>query len=68
VHNVRRYASKNIRKLLMATGFMDVKTTYWNTILFPLMVLHRCSPEKLMGATLDYAQTDGNYLPNDYAF
>jgi SAM-dependent methyltransferase len=41
VHNVRRYTSKNIRELLTAAGFVDVETTYWNTILFPLMVLHR---------------------------
>ena len=25
----------------MAAGFVDVETTYWNTIFFPLMVLHR---------------------------
>jgi SAM-dependent methyltransferase len=41
VHNVRRYTSHDIRELLMAAGFVDVETTYWNTIFFPLMVLHR---------------------------
>ena len=41
VHNVRRYTSKRIRELLIAVGFADVQTTYWNTILFPLMVLDR---------------------------
>jgi hypothetical protein len=46
VHNVRRYTSKNIQELLTAAGFVDVQTTYWNTILFPLMVLHRMLPSK----------------------
>ena len=41
MHNVRRYTSHDIRELLMAAGFVDVETTYWNTMLFPLMVLHR---------------------------
>jgi SAM-dependent methyltransferase len=41
VQNVRRYTSQSIRKLLMTAGFVNVETTYWNTILFPLMVLHR---------------------------
>jgi len=47
VHNVRRYTSKNIRALLMAAGFIDIETTYWNTILFPLMVLHRMLSSKI---------------------
>ena len=46
VSNVRRYTSKDIRELLMAAGFVDVVTTYWNTILFPLMVLHRILSSK----------------------
>jgi len=46
VHNVRRYTSKDIRELLMAAGFVDVETTYWNTILFPLIVLHRVLSSK----------------------
>jgi SAM-dependent methyltransferase len=46
VHNVRRYTSKNIRDLLTAAGFVDVQTTHWNTILLPLMVLHRVLSSK----------------------
>jgi SAM-dependent methyltransferase len=46
VHNVRRFTSKDIRELLMAAGFVDVETTYWNTVLFPLMVLHRTLSSK----------------------
>jgi ubiquinone/menaquinone biosynthesis C-methylase UbiE len=41
VHNVRRYTCQDVRELLMAVGFLDVKTTHWNTILFPLMIVHR---------------------------
>jgi SAM-dependent methyltransferase len=41
VHNVRRYTCQDVQKLLMAAGFVDVKTTHWNTVLFPLMIMHR---------------------------
>jgi SAM-dependent methyltransferase len=41
VDNVRRYTSQDIRRLLTAAGFVNVETTYWNTILFPLMILRR---------------------------
>jgi SAM-dependent methyltransferase len=41
VNNVRRYTCRGIRELLMAAGFADVKTTHWNTVLFPLMIMHR---------------------------
>jgi SAM-dependent methyltransferase len=46
VHNARRYTRQDIRELLMAAGFIDVETTYWNMILFPLMVLHRMLSSK----------------------
>jgi SAM-dependent methyltransferase len=41
VHNVRRYTARGVRALLEATGFTNILTGYWNTILFPLMVLKR---------------------------
>jgi SAM-dependent methyltransferase len=41
VDNVRRYTCQDIRTLLKAVGFVDVKITHWNTVLFPLMVMHR---------------------------
>jgi SAM-dependent methyltransferase len=41
VHNVRRYTCQDIRELLTAARFVDVKTTHWNTVLFPLMIIHR---------------------------
>ena len=41
VHNVRRYTAGGVRALLAAAGFTGILTSYWNTILFPLMVLKR---------------------------
>ena len=41
VHNVRRYTAAGVRRLLSATGFTQIWTTYWNTVLFPLMVVRR---------------------------
>ena len=41
VHNVRRYTTKGVRRLLESSGFRTVYATYWNTVLFPLMVITR---------------------------
>ena len=41
VHNVRRFTRGEARALLASHGFRILKTTYWNTLLFPLMLLHR---------------------------
>ena len=41
VHNVRRYTATGVRALLASAGFARIRTSYWNTILFPLMVLRR---------------------------
>ena len=41
VHNVRRYTEKSIRRLLESAGFRMVYATYWNAVLFPLMVITR---------------------------
>jgi SAM-dependent methyltransferase len=41
VHTARRYTRGRVRKLLEAAGFRDVRTTSWNTVLFPLMAAHR---------------------------
>jgi len=41
VHNVRRYTTKGVRRLLESAGFRTVYATYWNTVLFPLMVITR---------------------------
>jgi SAM-dependent methyltransferase len=41
VHNVRRFTRGQARALLVGHGFRVVKSSYWNTLLFPLMLLHR---------------------------
>ena len=37
----RRYTSARLHQLLQAAGFANIRITYWNTFLFPLMVLRR---------------------------
>lgn len=49
VHTARRYTAQSILPLLTAAGFGRVRTCYWNSILFPLMVIQR----KLLAATGD---------------
>jgi SAM-dependent methyltransferase len=41
VHNIRRYTVKGLIRLLEGAGFRMVYTTYWNAVLFPLMVITR---------------------------
>lgn len=41
VHGARRYTATTCRHLLEQTGFTNVRAGYWNSILFPLMVLQR---------------------------
>jgi len=56
VHNVRRYTKKRVRRLLEANGFRMVYATYWNTVLFPLMVLKRKFCSAHGSATSDVAE------------
>lgn len=41
VHGARRYTRTGARGLLEASGFTVLRATYWNTLLFPLMVAKR---------------------------
>ncbi|MGD9878741.1 MAG: class I SAM-dependent methyltransferase [Reyranella sp.] len=41
VHNVRRFAGAEVRRLLDRHGFRVLRSSYWNTLLFPVMLLHR---------------------------
>ena len=41
VHNTRRFTLGEARALLAARGFRVVRASYWNTLLFPLMLIHR---------------------------
>jgi SAM-dependent methyltransferase len=41
VHNVRRYQRDEVMAILRQAGFPSASATYWNTFLFPLMILKR---------------------------
>ena len=41
VDNVRRFGAGEVRALLRAAGFIDIRIGYWNSLLFPLMVAQR---------------------------
>jgi SAM-dependent methyltransferase len=41
VHTARRYTRTRLDALLRQAGFAQVRTSYWNCLLFPLMVLRR---------------------------
>src|SRR5260221_7501194 len=51
VHNVRRYTKRRICALLRHAGFARIRATYWNTFLFPLMVLRRLPVTRADGAS-----------------
>lgn len=40
-HNARRFSRQAARALLTSQGFRVIRASYWNTLLFPLMLLHR---------------------------
>lgn len=41
VHNVRRFTRRQAGTLLAGHGFRVLRSSYWNSLLFPLMLLHR---------------------------
>jgi SAM-dependent methyltransferase len=41
VGNVRRYRRGDLRRQLASAGFAGIRARYWNSLLFPLMVLRR---------------------------
>lgn len=41
VHNARRFTRSEVIGLLRAAGFTNIKASYWNTALFPLMLIRR---------------------------
>jgi SAM-dependent methyltransferase len=53
VHNVRRYTTKGVCRLLESAGFRMVYATYWNAVLFPLMVITRKLLPTCGGSTSD---------------
>ena len=53
VYNVRRYTRSGIARLLHAAGFRLIFASYWNIVLFPIMVLTRKLLPQGKGATSD---------------
>lgn len=53
VDNVRRYTRRSAAALLRRAGFRTVYASYWNTVLFPLMVITRKLLPAPGGATSD---------------
>jgi SAM-dependent methyltransferase len=41
VHGARRYTASRLRELLQQHGFTVLRSGYWNSLLFPLMLLQR---------------------------
>lgn len=41
VDNVRRFGARELRSLLVAAGFIQIRLRYWNSLLFPLMLAQR---------------------------
>jgi|HubBroStandDraft_1064217.scaffolds.fasta_scaffold00539_5 SAM-dependent methyltransferase len=41
VHTARRYTRARLRQRLRDAGFQRIRTSYWNMLLFPVMVLRR---------------------------
>jgi SAM-dependent methyltransferase len=41
VHNARRFTAGSAAALLAAAGFAAIRARYWNSLLFPLMVVQR---------------------------
>ena len=46
VHGARRYTEKQLKKLLQQNGFEVIRSGYWNSLLFPLMMLQRLTVGK----------------------
>ena len=53
VHNKRRYTFGLARNRVAAAGFMAITGGYWNSLLFPLMLLHRLTVGKSGGEGSD---------------
>jgi SAM-dependent methyltransferase len=53
VYNVRRYTRSGVARLLQAAGFRLIFASYWNIVLFPIMVLTRKLLPQGKGATSD---------------
>jgi len=51
VHNARRYTAGGARARLAEAGFRVEAAGYWNSLLFPLMLLHRLTAGRTQGSS-----------------
>lgn len=59
VHNVRRFDRLGARAMVERAGFVNVRARYWNSLLFPLMVVQR----KLLAGGRDDASDVALFSP-----
>ena len=64
VHNARRFERAGLKTLLRTAGFARIHATYWNSVLFPLMVLRR----KVLGASSEQSDVGDFSSAADRAF
>lgn len=57
VHNARRSTARGLAEELRQAGFARIEARYWNTLLFPLMVLQR----KVLARGQDHASDVGQF-------
>jgi ubiquinone/menaquinone biosynthesis C-methylase UbiE len=62
IHTERRYTKRKVYKLLVQAGFVIESSTYWNTLLFPLLALWR--PLSLLFANKQTPHSDLKPLPS----
>ena len=55
VYNIRRYTRRRVEALLGAAGFRVLYLSYWNAVLFPIMVITRKLLPARRGASSDVA-------------
>jgi SAM-dependent methyltransferase len=65
VHQHRRYTRPRVVALLREAGFGRVRATYWNTVLFPLMVLRRKVFPRPGERRHDLSRADRGAVPHD---
>ncbi|HEX73465.1 MAG TPA: class I SAM-dependent methyltransferase [Candidatus Hydrogenedentes bacterium] len=62
VSTARRYTRRQCRELLRAAGFDVLEMTYWNTALFPIVVVVRLLKRALKQKTSDLGLGSGRFI------
>jgi SAM-dependent methyltransferase len=59
VHNVRRQSASDVAAMLVGNGLANIRVRYWNSLLFPLMVVQRKLLARHADAASDVAALPG---------